>query len=58
MVKVAIIGMGNMGTAHAENVFGNKVQGLDLTCVCDVSHKRLDYAKGKFGDKVKLFSTS
>jgi len=58
MVKIAIIGIGNMGTIHAQRIFAGVIDGLELTCICDISAKRLDWAKAEFGGKVKLFASS
>ncbi|MCL2839052.1 MAG: Gfo/Idh/MocA family oxidoreductase [Oscillospiraceae bacterium] len=58
MVKIAIIGIGNMGTIHAQRIFGGVIDGLELACICDISPKRLDWAREEFGDKVKLFKSS
>jgi len=57
-VKVAIIGIGNMGTVHAENIFDGNVDGLELACICDIKQSRLEWAKGRFGDAVHLFESS
>lgn len=43
-VRVGIIGIGNMGSAHAVNIFGGKVQGMHLSAICDIDAKRLDWA--------------
>jgi len=58
MVKAAIIGIGNMGSVHANEIFDGKVPGLELACICDINPARLEWAKERFGDKVKLFASS
>ncbi len=55
-VRFGIIGIGNMGTAHAKNLFDGKVPGAELAAICDVKPARLDWAKGEFGDSVALFA--
>lgn len=40
-VSVGIIGMGNMGSAHARNIVSGKVPGLTLTAVADQKEDRL-----------------
>lgn len=40
-VRIGIIGVGNMGTAHAHTLLGNKVPGAELTAIADISPKAL-----------------
>lgn len=54
-VRIGIIGVGNMGSSHATNIFDGKVEGAVLTGICDFNPDRLNWAKEKFGDKVRLF---
>ncbi|MBE6598758.1 MAG: Gfo/Idh/MocA family oxidoreductase [Ruminococcaceae bacterium] len=54
-VRFGIIGVGNMGSAHAKNLFEGKVPGAELTAICDLKPARLEWAKGEFGDSVALF---
>lgn len=56
-VKVGVIGIGNMGTVHALNLFQGKVKGATLTAICDEREDRLAWAKETFGDKVQRFQT-
>lgn len=39
-INVAVIGIGNMGSAHAACIAENKIEGMSLTAVCDISEKR------------------
>lgn len=43
-VKTAVIGIGNMGTAHAQSLWAGRVPGLTLAAVCDIDPARLAYA--------------
>ena len=43
-VKTAVVGIGNMGTAHAQSLWDNRVPGLALAAVCDTDPARLAYA--------------
>lgn len=54
-VRIGIIGIGNMGSSHAQNLIHAKVEGAQLTAVCDINPKRLKWAKDTLGDKVLLF---
>lgn len=58
MIRAGVIGIGNMGSNHCENIFSGKVPGMELACVCDVNPERIRWAKGKFGESVKYFDNS
>ncbi|NLO08876.1 MAG: Gfo/Idh/MocA family oxidoreductase [Clostridiales bacterium] len=55
-VRIGIIGIGNMGSAHAQSIFQGKVSSLLLTAVCDIDESRLEWAKQTFGEEVSLYS--
>ncbi len=55
-VRLGIIGIGNMGSAHAACVFENRIKGLELTAICDTDSDRLQWAREQFGEKVQLYS--
>jgi predicted dehydrogenase len=55
-VRVGIIGIGNMGTGHAQSLIAGKVPNTELTAVCDIKTERLEWAKQTFGEKVKRFN--
>lgn len=57
-VRIGIIGLGNMGSFHAEYIFGNKVENACLTAVCDIAPERLDWAKNKFGNDLVFFENA
>lgn len=51
-IKIAVIGIGNMGTSHAENLLKGAVKDAELVAVCDVNSDRLQ----KFRGKVKVYT--
>lgn len=53
-VKTGIIGLGNMGTDHANNIWGGLVPDMELTAICDINPERLKFAEENFKD-VLLF---
>ncbi len=57
-VKVGIIGIGNMGTIHAQDLAKGKVKGAVLTAVCDIDNQRLEWVKSNLGKDVSCFSTT
>lgn len=40
-IKIGIIGIGNMGSAHAACIAENRIEGMTLTAVCDISNEKL-----------------
>ena len=40
-VNVAVIGIGNIGSAHANCIYGGEIKGLTLKAVCDVNEEKL-----------------
>ena len=40
-VRAAVIGIGNMGTAHANCLLSGKIPGMKLSAVCDISAEKL-----------------
>lgn len=57
-VRIGIVGIGNMGTGHAIYLSENRIANAELTAVCDINPKRLEWAKEKFGGKVELFDNA
>ena len=47
-IKVAVIGIGNMGFAHAACIAKNEIKGMSLTAVCDISEKKLAFFSEKY----------
>jgi predicted dehydrogenase len=54
-LRIGIIGLGNMGTIHANQIMEGKVKGAELTAVCDINPSRLVWAKASLGDKIQVF---
>lgn len=54
-VRYGIIGIGNMGTTHAEYIFNGEIEGAVLGAICDLKDSRLEWAKETFGSTVPLF---
>jgi len=42
MIKVGVIGIGNMGTSHALQLDQGKVEGASITAVCDQRESQLE----------------
>ena len=41
-IRVGVIGIGNIGSAHAKAIYDGKVEGMTLSAVCDISDEQLD----------------
>lgn len=57
MVRFGIVGIGNMGNAHAKNILAGKVDNATLTAICDTSEERRKYAEENY-EGVKVFATA
>jgi len=55
-IRTAVIGVGNMGSAHASCIASGKIDGLFLSALCDLSPARQAYCREKYPD-VPCFSS-
>ena len=44
-VRIGVVGIGCMGSAHAKNIADGGIEGLTLTAVCDVAESAQRWAK-------------
>jgi predicted dehydrogenase len=56
-VRIAIVGIGNMGSGHASCINKGDIPKATLTAVCDVNPKRLEWAEKTLDSKVQRFAT-
>ena len=54
-VRLGIIGIGGMGTNHANCVRRGEVPNMELTAVADIRQARLDWAKENLPESVHVF---
>jgi predicted dehydrogenase len=54
-VRVGVIGLGNMGTAHANALHGGIIKGAVLGAVCDERAERLEWARGQYGEATTYY---
>lgn len=58
-VRFGIVGVGNMGAAHARNILAGKVTNGHLTAVCDINPKKLEAFRAEHPDAdVKCFDNA
>lgn len=43
-LSVGIIGIGNVGSAHATALYNGKIKGMKLAAICDISQERKEWA--------------
>jgi Predicted dehydrogenases and related proteins len=55
MVRIGIVGLGNMGTGHARYLITGGVKGAELTAVSDVRPERLAEVKAEWGEHIQGF---
>lgn len=62
-LRIGIIGIGNMGSAHAKSILSGNIKNLDLTAVCDTAPEKLEWADKnlpgipRFSDYKQLISS-
>ena len=54
-VRFGIVGCGHMGTGHAANFFGGKIENGVVSALCDINPNKLEKMKELYGDKEKYF---
>lgn len=54
-IKLGIIGIGNMGSGHAQRIVAGETPKVELTAVADRSEKRRQWAKENLPENVKIF---
>ncbi len=54
-VRYGIVGVGNMGSTHAKNLYDNKIENAVLCAVCDINEEKLKWAKNTLHG-VKVYS--
>lgn len=53
--KIAIVGIGNMGSAHAKSIYNGNIKNLELSAVCDIDNYKLEWAKHNLKN-IKIYS--
>ena len=57
-VRLGIIGLGNMGSAHIDNYLRGHLKNITITAICDIDPQKLKNAGEKLGEGVKQYLTS
>lgn len=56
-LKIGVIGVGTIGTAHARSILNGEVEGLELCALCDSEPKRKSDLEAEFSN-IPVFSSS
>ena len=54
-VRFGVLGVGNMGSSHAKNLYDGLIENAVLSAVCDINPDKLCWAKENF-ENVKIFN--
>lgn len=57
-IRLGIIGIGNMGSAHSRNILEGKCPEIELAAVADIKPARLEWAKENLPETVARFNTA
>lgn len=55
-IRYGVIGIGNMGSAHANALYEGRIEGAVLSAVADADEKRLLWAKESYKDGVSFYT--
>ena len=50
MIKIGIVGIGNMGSNHLANIVKGAVTGMEVGAICDISEERKQFAEKNYKD--------
>ncbi len=54
-IKVGIIGIGNMGSKHAQHFCEGKCPDFDLVAIADINPQRIEWGKKNLGEQINYF---
>ena len=55
MVRIGVIGVGNMGSSHCRQIAEGKIPMMELTAIADIRQSRRDWAKENLPETVKIY---
>lgn len=58
IVRIGIIGIGNMGSGHAERIARGDISGMELVAVADERESRRDWARAQLPETVHVYETA
>ncbi len=57
-VRLGILGIGNMGTSHAQKLYAGECEEILLTAVCDIKQERRAWCRENLGEEVAIFESA
>jgi len=57
-LRIGIIGVGNMGSAHARNFMAGLIPEAELTAICDIEPIRRDWARENLPSTVEIYDNT
>ena len=57
-IKLGIIGIGNMGSSHANSIKAGKCPDFSIVAIADENVERLSWAKKEYGEDITYFSNA
>ena len=58
MVRMGVIGVGNMGSSHCRQIAEGKIPMMELTAIADIRQSRRDWAKENLPETVKIYESA
>ncbi|MEH7547524.1 Gfo/Idh/MocA family protein [Neobacillus vireti] len=55
VVKIGVIGIGNMGSSHVQMINKGQIKGAELTAVCSSNESRIEWVKTHTKGEVEIF---
>ena len=55
-VRIGVIGVGGMGSAHCKQIAEGRIQGMTLAAVADIKESRRKWAKENLPETVHILS--
>ncbi len=55
LVKIGVIGIGNMGSEYVQMLDNGQIKGAELTAVCSSNESRIEWVKTNTKGNVKIF---
>ena len=55
LVKIGVIGIGNMGSSHVQMLDKGQIKGAELTAICSSNESRIQWVKSHTNGDVKIF---
>ncbi len=54
-IKMGVIGVGNMGSGHCDNILAGKIPEIELAAVADLRESRREWARQNLPESVRIF---